>query len=130
MPRPLRPEDIQNLFRDLFKFPPQVMTVGGLLLSLAGAAICIWGWDKGLLFQAHGVLAVAGLPLMLLGLANGSKRRDVERQVRLLEGRGDEMLAKLAELKKKGGATLSYMIEQGITDVRLQGLLLKHASEG
>ena len=127
MPKSLRPEDIQNLFRDLFRFPPALMFGAGLLLAIAGAAICAWGWNKGLVFQAHGILAAGGVALTLLGISNGRKRAEVEKQIHLLEVRGDEIIGRLAEMKKKGGSTFKYLAEQGILDVRLQGLLLKQA---
>lgn len=122
----IRAVEIRELYRDLYRIPPMVLLIVGLVLVGGGAAVAVWGWHRGILFRAHAVLCIGGIALLLLSLSNKRKRADVERQIDILQARGKEIVAKVTELRK-GGAPMKFLIEQGLTDVRIQSYVLSQA---
>lgn len=123
----MKPSDARLLYGSLVTFPPWMQFHGGLVLFLAGTGgtIVLWqaGWVAGVFLGAMGT----GLATMAMARGRMKEKAALDRQIAIVMEREEELVARVAEMRRAKQPPFRWLEEQGIRDIRIRSYLIAAA---
>lgn len=109
---------------------PKSRVMAGVGILALGAVISWTAWDAGSSRWVEFVIfLVAGATLIGSGWAGIRRQRAEEAQWELVRHDEAALIARLVEVKRKGGRTVPWLIQNGITNRKVRNYLLELADE-
>lgn len=114
------PQDEVDLYQRLLRLPPVPRIVAGIIALAAGAASSVFLWDKGVIFGLTLFAFVAGLFLLISGIASLRHQRKRRALVQSIAARKEEILEGMLAARKEGKNPIRWLNEQGIQDPEIR----------
>ena len=129
-PDTLDPMTEPILEEQLLGLPPKAKLGVGIVMAIAGAAACVWLWERGWVAGITIFAAVMGVLLAGVGSKELARERAIDKEVERARGEWAQLEAGAAEARRGGRSFVRFLQDRGYREFSVRRWIAEELESG